>query len=290
MAERPLVVGANGQVGRELVRQLGEGVVPAGRTAAEEGWAQLDLTHIADDVDAAARILDAIAPTAIYCVGGATDVERCESEPEWADSTNARGPSTLAKAARGIPFVFFSTDYVFDGNDGPYDEEAPTNPLSAYGKSKLRGEQGVLDAHPDALIVRTTVVYGFDAQQKNFLYALRRLLSAGTVMNVPEDQISSPTLNQDLAAATIELVRSGANGIYNVSGPEAVSRYDFALAAAAILGLDASLIRPRKTSELNQIAPRPLRAGFRIDKIKAKLPHVLLHDPASGIRVWAHQS
>lgn len=288
MTARPLIVGAAGQVGAKLLEALGPSAIPAGRIAAQEGWRQIDIASLARDPDAASRALDGLELSAIYCVGGATDVERCETDVAWAMETNCEGPIALARASRGVPFVFFSTDYVFDGREhpGPYSESSPTNPLSVYGRSKLLGEQGILAARPDALIVRTNVVYGPDRQRKNFLYTLSRLLGQGTQMRVPTDQISSPTYNEDLARAAIALVEGRHSGIFNVAGPDLISRYDFAILAADILSLDKSLIHPVTTAELNQRAVRPLAAGMLIDKLRAAIPHIRMRASDEAIRAW----
>jgi dTDP-4-dehydrorhamnose reductase len=288
LGPRPLIVGSAGQVGATLTKQL-PSALAATRTPNETGAPIVDLVALAHNPSFAARLLDDLQPTSILCVGGATDVERCETDPAWANDTNATGPAALAAAARSIPFVFFSTDYVFDGSDehpGPYAEDAPTHPLSVYGRSKLAGERAILAAHPSALILRTNVVFGPDRQRKNFLYTLHRLLSAGTTMRVPTDQLSTPTYNEDLAAATLALANAGHTGLFNISGHELLSRYDFALLAADILSLDASLIQPVVTSDLNQKAPRPLRAGLRIDKLLATLPTLRIRSTRQAILDW----
>jgi dTDP-4-dehydrorhamnose reductase len=284
---RSLVVGANGQVGAALCRTLGPSGLATGRTPTSDGSPYVDLIALANDPDLATSTLAALDLDAVYCVGGATDVERCETDIDWAMNTNCHGPVALARAARHLPFVYFSTEYVFDGTNGPYTETDPTNALSVYGKSKLEAEQRILDIHPNPLIVRTTVVYGPDKQGKNFLYTLRRLLTAGQTMRVPSDQISSPTYNEDLADATVELVTLGASGIFNVCGPEIVSRFDFALQAASILGLDQNLLQPVTTDQLNQKAPRPLRAGMLIDKLRSTLKTNAMRPNQQAIAAWA---
>lgn len=281
-----LVIGTTGQVGAALASALGSNVLPGNRLPAEDSL-QVDLVALAEHPQLAVELLAPLHLSAVYCVGGATDVERCESDHAWAMQTNCFGPAALAAASRDLPFVYFSTEYVFDGVDGPYSEISPTHALSVYGKSKLEGEQRVLEAHPNPLIVRTTVVYGPDRQGKNFLYTLRRLLTSGQTMRVPADQISSPTYNVDLAHATAELVALGQTGVFHVCGPEIVSRYDFALQAAQILNLDASRIQPVATADLNQKAPRPLRAGMLIDKLRATLHRTSMRTNAEAISDWA---
>ena len=175
----------------------------------------------------------------------------------------------LARVAsdRKIPFVYFSTEYIFDGNDGPYAEEAVANPLSVYGRSKWEGELAVIAACTHALILRTTVVYGQDCGQKNYVYSLMHALAAGKTIRVPQDQISTPTYNRDLAIATVALVNLGATGIYHVCGPERMDRYEFARSVAAYFLLDGSLLSGVPTSSLGQKAPRPLSAGLSIEQV-----------------------
>ncbi|MGD0469021.1 MAG: NAD(P)-dependent oxidoreductase [Terriglobales bacterium] len=291
MSSRALVVGASGQVGHRLAVELGDGALRAGRVqqiSAQQtkDWVHIDLAGLAHDPEQAEIIIDSHELSAVYCVGGATDVERCEAERDWAMDTNCYGPSALAKAARHVPFIYFSTEYVFDGRNGPYEEDSETNPLSIYGRSKLCGEQSILSAHPKPLIVRTTVVFGHDPFQRNFLYSLRRLLTAGQTMRVPADQVSTPTYNRDLAAATIELVNRGQGGIFHVCGPELLSRYEFALVAASILGLDDSLVTAVPTSKLGQRAPRPLAAGLKTAKLRRTLPQTHMRSNADAILDW----
>jgi dTDP-4-dehydrorhamnose reductase len=286
MNNRSLVIGASGQVGNQIAIALGDCAIRAARTPRAPGWIEVDLEALASCPSRAAEIIARNNYDAIYCIGGATEVERCETERDWAMNTNFRGPAALAKAAVHIPFIYFSTEYVFDGVDGPYTEGSAPSPVSVYGLSKLLAEQEILGFHPRALIIRTTVVYGSDPREKNFLYSLNRLLSAGKTMRVPNDQTSTPTYNLDLASATLKLVRAGETGVFHVCGPELLSRYDFALKAAGIMGLDASLIVGVPTSELNQIAPRPLRAGLRIDKLKSRHPSISMRYAQDAIAEW----
>ena len=283
---KSLIVGASGQVGAALIDQLGAAALPAARRQLAPTWLYIDL----DEIAANPALLDPIFAghdiEAVYCCAGATDVERCESDHAWAAAANHLGPLALARAAKDLPFIFFSTDYVFDGAAGPYTEGAEPHALSVYGQSKLDGERAILAAHPNPLILRTTTVYGPDPQGKNFLYTLRRLLTEGKTMRVPVDQFATPTYNTDLAAAAIALVEQGHSGIFHVSGPDFLSRYDFALQACEILGLDPDQIDPLTTSELNQKAARPLLGGFKIDKLTAILGHTAMRSPEEGIRSW----
>ena len=283
---RTLIVGASGQLGHALIAQLGDAALPAARRQLDPSWLHLDLEEIA----ATPSLLDGLIAqhniTAVYCAAGATDVERCESDHAWAAAANHLGPLALAKAAKNIPFAFYSTDYVFDGQAGPYAETDKPHALSVYGQTKLDGERAILDAHPNALVLRTTTVYGPDPQSKNFLYTLRRVINAGNTMRVPTDQLATPVYNTDLAAASIALIQGGHTGIFHLAGPEFLSRYDFSLQACDILSLPTAQVQPLTTPELNQKAARPLLGGLRIDKLTATLPHITMRSPKTGIQNW----
>jgi dTDP-4-dehydrorhamnose reductase len=284
--EVSLIVGSSGQLGTALGAQLGTAALPAARRQLDPSWLHIDLEEIAATPSLLDGLIDQHHITAVYCAAGATDVERCESDPAWASAANHLGPLALARAAKNIPFAFFSTDYVFDGASGPYSETDTPHALSVYGQTKLDGELSILAAHPNALVLRTTTVYGPDPQSKNFLYTLRRVINAGNTMRVPTDQLATPTHVEDLAAAAIALVEGGHTGIFHLAGPEFLSRYDFALQACEILGLPTSQVQPLTTPELNQKAARPLLGGLRIDKLTATLPNITMRSPAAGIQSW----
>jgi dTDP-4-dehydrorhamnose reductase len=290
---RCLIVGASGQVGAQFLSVLGrDGAIATSRVADRPDWVPLDLVALAGQSGQAEKLLADLRPSAVYCLGGMTDVELCESEAEMAMAANCHGPAALAGAAarHDLPFVYFSTEYVFDGKSGPYTEESIPGPINAYGRSKWMGEQAVLKIHPSPLIVRTTVVYGSDPRGRNFLYGLRRALEAGQSVRVANDQVSTPTYNRDLASVTIALVQEGAAGTFHVCGPERLTRFEFALRAARAMSLDASRIVGVPTAELGQAAPRPLDAGLSTCKLRRfpRLPR--LRGLEEAVREWMAES
>ena len=263
-----LIIGASGQVGHQimtLARQEGHETVGTYSAHPEPDLVQLDLRSSAE----CEKRIPEIRPDAVLCVGAMTNVELCETEADLAHRINVQGPLACARAAGkiGAKFVYFSTEYVFDGRSGPYTEESPVNPINVYGRSKADAETALALTHPSALIIRTTVVYGFDRQGKNFVYQLLARAKKGEPMRVPTDQISSPTYNEDLAAATLRLTEKGASGIFHVTGPDILDRFAFAKVACEVYHLDAGLLQPVTTSEFKQKAARPLTAGLRIDKL-----------------------
>lgn len=259
-AERWLVIGAGGQVGGALCEALGGRAMESRRGGP---WG-IDLGELAAVPDLAGMLLDRAAPDVIVVASAMTNVDACEDEQDAAWSINARAPAILAAAAacRGTQVVLLSTDYVFDGTGGPYDETGRPNPISAYGRTKLAGEDAVLSADPSNLVVRTTVVYGPEEQGRNFAYRLARELTHGRPLAVPVDQVGTPTYNRDLAERLIEAVRGGRGGIVHVAGSECLSRSAFARRLAARVGLDPELIRDVTTRDLRQKACRPLNAGL----------------------------
>jgi dTDP-4-dehydrorhamnose reductase len=285
--QRVLVVGASGQVGTRVLRLLPSGsAIPTSRRAERPGWTSLDLATVS-----AAEANDLVRRfeiAAVYCIGGMTHVDGCESTPELAHRVNCEGPAILAAATakRAARFVYFSTDYVFNGRLGPYAEDEPGDPIDAYGKSKWLGELAVQDAHPAALVIRTTTVYGPDPNGKNFLYSLRKGLAGTKPFRVPADQISTPTYNLDLAAAVVALAESGAHGVFHVAGPDVVSRLEFARRAAAVMGLDPANLLGVSTAELAQIAARPLQAGLLTGKLAAYMPELRVRGIENGVSHW----
>lgn len=281
---RPLVVGASGQVGAAIAVALerrGESVPVRSSRVGRPGWLRLDAAELVDSSRELAAVGE-IDPDLIVCAGGTTFVDGCEREPEACFRANATGPAALAAFAyeRRVPFVFFSSDYVFGGRaavPGPYGEKAETDPLSVYGRSKLAGERAVLAEHPGALIVRTTVVYGPDTAGKNFLYTLLRHLATGQRLRVPMDQVSTPTYNRDLAEAVLELVDCGASGVMHVAGPELMDRLEFAREVAGFFGLDASCVEGVTTASLGQAAARPLHSGLSTGRLEQLLPLLRRH-------------
>jgi dTDP-4-dehydrorhamnose reductase len=265
-----LVIGASGLVGGALLEALAEADIDAVGTYAghaRSGLRPLDVR----DAAAVGALVDGTQAQVIYVPASLTNVDYCETHPEESHAINVAGVRSIVATGRRV--VYFSSDYVFAGDKGPYRETDPVHPLCVYGEHKLQAEQAI---PANGLILRTTVVYGPEWQGKNFIYRLCTTLRAGQRLRVPDDQIGSPTYAPNLARAAVALERAGCPGIYHVAGPQRVSRYELALAAAEIFGLDRRLIDPISTPELHQAARRPLDAGMISDKAAAKLPFPLL--------------
>lgn len=271
-------MGASGQVGRHVAGALGARGWDVTGTYATRALPGLEKLDVLDDA-AVSACLDEVRPEVCVLSSAMTNVERCETEPERAEAANGRAPGVVAAACKraGARLLLLSTEYVFDGSAGPYREEDPPSPMSVYGRTKLEGERRVLAEDPANLAVRTTVVFSHDPGGTNFVMQLLARLGRGERMRVPRDQASSPTYAPDLAVAIAELCEPGAASrlaglpapqVVNVAGPEVLDRYTFAVRAARALGLDAGLLDAVDTAALGQKAPRPLRAGLRVDRLR----------------------
>ena len=280
-------MGAGGQVGGALVARLGDRALGTWRSPPPGGRAA-DLEALAGDRAAAHALVEGAESGVVVVAAGMTWVDGCEQEPELAARVNRDGPAALAAAAAaaGARTVYLSTEYVFDGTGGPYGEDDPVCPLSVYGRSKLEGERAVQEADPAALVLRTTVVYGPEANGRNFAYQLASRLGRGEAMRVPGDLVSSPTYNRDLAEALLALVDAGVSGVVNVAGPEVLDRATFARQLAGLMGLDGGLVEAVPTSALGQTAGRPLDAGLRIDRLRELLPGFVPRGAADAIADW----
>ncbi|WNG36022.1 SDR family oxidoreductase [Archangium violaceum] len=274
---RFLVTGSNGLVGSRVCTQLeqrGHEVVGLGRGPRRTGdtyrYVPCDLTREQDVVTA---ITGAVPEVIIHCAS-MTEVDLCEREPEQAYANNVTAAAAVARGAKavGAHVVHVSTDYVFDGDAGPYDEQALPNPRGVYALTKHMGEQAVRVFVPGAAIARTAVVYGWPAAGRaNFGVWLLNTLSQGQQVKLFEDQFISPSFADSVAEILVELGERKLGGVWNTCGAEVVDRVTFGRALCEVFGFDAKLITPVKMAELKLASPRPLRSGLRVDKVRAHL-------------------
>lgn len=288
---KALVIGASGQVGSHLVQTLIAQNCDVRATYHSHqipDAAPLDITKVMETN----ALITSSEPDVIYLPGAFPNVDYCETHPEETYEINVRGVKNVVDAANqtNARLVYFSSEYIFDGISGPYTETDIACPISEYGRQKLFAEHYISLFSKNHLIVRTTVVFGWEWQGKNFIIRLINSLKDKRSIRVPADQISSPTYVNNLAQIVVELSLSDflQNEVINVTGPDCLSRYDLAVAAAQAFGLDASLITPVSTAELNQPAKRPLQAGLKIDKLIASsnIPPTSHHD---GLLLMAKQ-
>ncbi len=271
--KRVLITGANGLLGQKLVTTCVEDFEVMATAREPQSvfrsprftYRQLDITHYRS----VQNLLEDFRPEMIINAAAYTDVDGCEVHKETCWQANVKAVENLAVGARrlGATLVHISTDYIFDGNNGPYDENARPNPLCYYGKAKLASENAVKKEGIPYLIARTSVVYGMGHRVKtNFFLWVYHSLKAGKAIRVVTDQYNTPTLADDLAEGILQALQANVLGVVNISGGEFLNRYQMAVQIARFFGFDAEQITPITTEQLQQKARRPLKAGLKIDR------------------------
>jgi len=296
--KRILLTGANGLLGQKLVGLLAdkpevELVATArgdNRLPFSEGY-----TYRSMDITDRQQVLDVITdvcPDVVIHGAAMTDVDKCEVQKDNCWAQNVHAVEYIIEACQAINafLVHVSTDFIFDGSAGPYDETAEGNPISFYGWSKLAGEFAVRHSKLRWAIARTVLVYGIahDMSRSNIILWVKKSLEDGKTIKVVTDQWRSPTLAEDLAMGCYLIADQEAEGIFNISGKEVLTPYEMAIKTADYFGLDKSLITQADASTFTQIARRPPRTGFILDKACT----VLGYDPHSfeeGIAILANQ-
>lgn len=267
MAGNLLIIGASGLVGGALLNTFKDSDFNVYGTSLEEcqGLSTLDICK----KQKVKEIFDKIKPDILILTAALTNVDYCEDHQSEAWSINIGGTKNVVELCKKFnsKLVFMSTDYIFDGKNGPYNEEDIPNPINFYGKTKLEGEN-LVKKLKDYLIIRTTWVYDCGFDSRNFIARMISFLKEGNSFSVPLDQYANPTLATDLASGIKELIIQRKKGVYNITGLTCLSKYDFAVKVAEKLSLDKTLIKGIKTKLLNQKAKRPLKAGLKTEKIK----------------------
>jgi dTDP-4-dehydrorhamnose reductase len=203
-----------------------------------------------------------------------TDVDGCERDPAGAWAANSASAAHVAAASRtaGAHLVHVSTDYVFDGQSGPYGEDATPNPRGVYALTKHAGELAVRSLAGSWAIARTAVVYGWPpAGRPNFGSWLVTALSQKQPVKLFQDQFVSPSLADNVAEMLAELAERRLSGIWNAAGAEVVDRVAYGRAVCSLFGLDSSLIAPSRLADVKLASPRPPRCGLKPDKALAEL-------------------
>lgn len=281
-----LVTGSNGLLGQKLVKKLKKDPEVeliatsrgANRLSDREGYTyhSLDIT----DEQSVHNMLDDLLPDVVINTAAMTNVDACEADKVLCDKLNVDAVKYLTEACRknGIHLVHVSTDFIFDGKNGPYREEDEPAPLSYYGLSKLKAERIVETSGVNAAIIRTVLVYGIaeDMSRSNIVLWAKGALEKGGPINVVDDQFRSPTLAEDLADGCILAAKQKAQGVFNISGKDQLSVLEIVQEVCDFWKLNPELINPVSSSTLNQPAKRPPVTGFILDKARRELgyePH-----------------
>jgi dTDP-4-dehydrorhamnose reductase len=295
-----LITGANGLLGQKLAELLlpRTDIEILATSRGENKLAQIlpALPFRSMDVTDAIQVEQVISdfkPTHIIHTAAMTNVDQCEDDREGALKLNRDAVQYLVDACEkyNVHLVHVSTDFIFDGENGPYTEKDLPNPVNFYGETKLMAEELVKNAKCKWAILRTVLVFGVahDYGRTNIVLWVRDSLQAGKVIKVVNDQFRTPTLAEDLAMGCWLAVKHDAEGIYNISGNEMLTPYEMAMQVADFFTLDNSLIDKADASTFTQPAKRPPRTGFDISKAQKDLgyqPHTFME----GIRMVAEQA
>jgi dTDP-4-dehydrorhamnose reductase len=271
LSRRLLVTGAGGLVGGRLAAVLSttHHVVAGVR----HNPAPEDLPQVPFDLQRPASFsaaLDHARPEAVIHSAALPDVDRCEREPALAWTCNVDAPATLARLchARGTRLVLLSTDLVFAGDRAHVSEDDEARPILAYGRSKLAGEEAVLEEHPDAAVVRVALVCGRGhGSRATASESIAWSLRAGRPVRLFTDQVRTPVDPDSVADAIARILAGGHAGRFHLGGPERLTRYELGLRVAAVLGLPASGLEPVRQADLG-LLPRP--ADVSLDHARAR--------------------
>ena len=281
-----LVTGSNGLLGQKITEQVladksvnliatnrGENKYPV-----KEGYVyeEMDVLN-AEQVKA---VLEKYQPQAVIHTAAMTNVDTCHDNRKdcWTLNVDATGNLVSLCEKMGVHFIYVSTDFVFDGLNGPYKESDEPKPVSFYGESKLAAERVTQQMKGDWTIIRTILVYGIlkDMSRSNIVLWAKGALEKGNPISVVNDQWRMPTLAEDLAKACLLAVGHKAKGTYHISGKDMMTIVDLVRKVADFWALDKNLIREISSDSLGQEAKRPKKTGFILDKAMTDLnyqPH-----------------
>ena len=276
--KRILIIGSNGMLGQRLVEYMSQSSNNELLCTSFEDesyvsnveYRKLDITQ----KNNVREIILNFFPDFIVNTAAFTNVDKSETEKETAWKINVNGVENISLYSWTVDahLIHFSTDYIFDGKNGPYTENDKPNPIGYYGRTKLASENSIKTSGTRFTVIRTNILYGpAKYGRPDFVRWAVDSLRDGKTIKIVTDQIGNPTYVDDLVAAISAIVEFKKEGIYNIGGPEFLSRFDFTQRIATFFNLDKNLIKPILTKELNQPAPRPLKSGLITLKAETEL-------------------
>jgi dTDP-4-dehydrorhamnose reductase len=275
-----VVTGANGFIGFYIVQSLldknytviatGKGACRLPFTGAGFLYEEMDFTD-PYSIDA---VFEKHKPDKVVHAGAMGKPDDCELNQAQAYMVNMEGTVHLLINAAEYKshFIFISTDFVFNGQKGMYNESDERSAVNYYGRTKIEAEDAVMEYEHDWCIVRTVLVYGKpQSGRENILTIVKTKLEHGESYNVFDDQVRTPTYVEDIAAAITTVIQNHSTGIYHISGEDILTPYRMAILTAEYFDLDKTLIKRITASEMHQSALRPLKTGFNISKARNEL-------------------
>jgi len=276
-----LVTGSNGLLGQKIVNQLKHraDIELIATSKGENRRIVQDFTYVSMDItskEEVEEVMQKYKPQVVINTAAMTNVDSCEDDRDNCWKINVTAVDYLLEESikHQSHFVQLSTDFVFDGANGPYKESDAPNPLSYYAKSKLASEELVVKSgYTNTAIARTIIVFGTgdNLSRGNLVLWAKGALEKQSPINVVDDQFRAPTLADDLAKGCILIAEKNATGIFHLSGPETMSILEIVKRIGKYYSLSTDCVTPIKTSTLNQTAARPPKTGFVIDKARREL-------------------
>ena len=263
---RILITGAFGQLGSSVSKRLSKDskIIRTGRSIPHDG--QGIILDILNQIHFK-NVIDATEPDVVIHLAAMTGVDDCQLNPKLAKEINIAGVQHLCDSFKG-KIIHLSTDYVFDGKNGPYSELDPVCPISVYGETKLAAERILLNHDQNNLIIRGNVIYGDSSNtDASFLNWVVNSLKDGQEIRVVNDQFNNPTWTKSMADIISLCIQNDLSGIVHWGDADYLNRFDFAIKIAEKFELNSKLIKPITTTELHQPAPRPLKSGLKSDKL-----------------------
>ena len=296
MSKKVLITGSNGLLGQKLVSLLkndhqllatssGQNII---NDKSNYSYSSLDIT----DAKSVELLFHSFKPDVVINTAAMTNVDGCEDEKDKCFDINVKAVQTLADLCQdsNAHLIHISTDFIFDGQDGPYKEDDLANPLSYYGKSKYESELVLDESKANWTILRTIILYGTadNLKRNNIVLWGRKALKDGQSLNIIDDQFRSPTLAEDLAQACRLALEKNAFGIFNVSGKDIMSIFEMVERMADFYKCDKSNINKISSDTLNQKAKRPPKTGFVLDKAIKELGYQP-HSFEQGLQILENQ-
>lgn len=271
-----LITGSNGLLGQKLVKLFADNpnieflATSTGENRIKSitgfDYASLDITNKIQ----VEQVFNQFKPNVVINTAAMTNVDACEDQKEQCWNLNVNAVKNLIEASEKYRthLIHLSTDFIFDGENGPYKEEDKPNPLSYYGESKYEAEKLLQASNIKWSIVRTIIVYGVveDMSRSNIVLWAKQALEKGNPLTIVNDQFRMPTLAEDLAQACWLIAQKQAIGIYNICGKDFMSIIELVNRVADFYGYDKSIISSIASTSLNQAAKRPPKTGFFLDK------------------------
>ena len=280
-----LITGSNGLLGQKILKKLVDQnskviATSKGKNRNKDSnhytYESLDITNEKE----VSQVLNLHQPDVVFNTAAMTNVDLCEDERVLCDKLNVDAVGFLANLCLEIDahLIHISTDFIFDGEDGPYSEKDIPNPLSYYGKSKYKSEKLLNNHFCKSSILRTIVLFGVaeNLTKSNIVLWVKDQLENLNKINIIDDEFRAPTLAEDLAEACVLVAKKKAFGIFHICGKDLMSIYDMVVVIANFYNFDVRLINRISTKTLNQKAKRPPKTGFILDKAINKLgynPH-----------------